>query len=164
MPKCTRTHSVPLQGICLSKDCGITSGVNFLPLGMQWESSHRERGLSRSVLAETVCRLCSVPRCSRLLQQPKATVSQAGPSLVFGYIKHICSISKDTCVCVRILRGNIKSLTSGAHKCSVVQSCPTLCDPLDCSPPDSSVHGILQARILEWVAISSSRRSSRPRD
>ena len=36
----------------------------------------------------------------------------------------------------------------------VVQSCPTLCDPVDCSPPGSSVHGILQARILEWVAIS----------
>ena len=40
----------------------------------------------------------------------------------------------------------------------------TLCDPLDCSPPGSSVHGILQARILEWVAISSSRGSSQPRD
>ena len=39
-----------------------------------------------------------------------------------------------------------------------------LCDPVDCSPPGSSVHGILQARILEWVAISSSRGSSRPRD
>ena len=37
----------------------------------------------------------------------------------------------------------------------VAQSCPTLCDPMDCSPPGSSVHGILQARILEWVAISS---------
>ena len=36
----------------------------------------------------------------------------------------------------------------------VTQSCPTLCDPLDCSLPGSSVHGILQARILEWVAIS----------
>ena len=38
----------------------------------------------------------------------------------------------------------------------VVQSCPTLCDPVDCSLPDSSVHGILQARILDWVAISFS--------
>ena len=46
----------------------------------------------------------------------------------------------------------------------VAQSCPTLCDPVDCSPPGSSVHGILQARILEWVAISFSRGSSRPRD
>ena len=46
----------------------------------------------------------------------------------------------------------------------VAQSCLTLCDPMDCSPPGSSIHGILQARILEWVAISFSRGSSRPRD
>ena len=46
----------------------------------------------------------------------------------------------------------------------VSQSCPTLCDPMDCSPPGSSIHGILQARILEWVAISFSRGSSRTRD
>ena len=38
----------------------------------------------------------------------------------------------------------------------VSQSCPTLCDPMDCSPPGSFVHGILQARILKWVAISFS--------
>ena len=50
------------------------------------------------------------------------------------------------------------------NECEVAQSCPTLCDPMDCSPPGSCVHGILQARILEWVAISFSRRSSWPRD
>ena len=48
--------------------------------------------------------------------------------------------------------------------CSVAQTCPTLCDPMDGSPPDSSVHGILQARILEWVAMPSSRGSFQPRD
>ena len=46
----------------------------------------------------------------------------------------------------------------------VAQSCPTLCDPVDYSPPGSSLHGILQARILECVAISFSRGSSRPRN
>ena len=46
----------------------------------------------------------------------------------------------------------------------VTQSCPTCCNPMNCIPPGSSVHGILQARILEWVAISSSRGSSGPRD
>ena len=46
----------------------------------------------------------------------------------------------------------------------VTQSCPTLCDPVDCSPSGSSDHGILQATILEWVAISFSRGSSQPRD
>ena len=48
--------------------------------------------------------------------------------------------------------------------CSGAQLCPTLCDPVDCSPPGFSVHGILQARILEWVAIFSSRGSSWPWD
>ena len=43
------------------------------------------------------------------------------------------------------------------------QSFPTLCDPMDCSPPVSSVHGILQARILEWVAIPFSREAPRPK-
>ena len=50
---------------------------------------------------------------------------------------------------------------------SCTQSCLTLCDPMDpmdCSPPGSSVHGISQAQTLEWVAISSSRGSSQPRD
>ena len=42
----------------------------------------------------------------------------------------------------------------------VAQSCPTLCDPMDCNLPGSSIHGILQARILEWGAISFSRGSS----
>ena len=46
----------------------------------------------------------------------------------------------------------------------VAQSCPTLCDPVDCSLPGSSIHGIFQARVLEWVAISFSRGSSQPRD
>ena len=44
------------------------------------------------------------------------------------------------------------------------QSCPTLCNPMDYSLPGSSVHGIFQARTLEWVAISFSRRSFQPRD
>ena len=44
------------------------------------------------------------------------------------------------------------------------QSCLTLCDPMDCSPPGSSIHRIFQARVLYWVAISFSRGSSRPRD
>ena len=41
--------------------------------------------------------------------------------------------------------------------CLIAQSCPTLCDPVDCSPPGYPVHGILQARTLEWVAIPFSR-------
>ena len=46
----------------------------------------------------------------------------------------------------------------------VTQSCPTLCDPMDCSLPGSSVHGIFQAIVLEWIAISFSKGSSQSRD
>ena len=46
----------------------------------------------------------------------------------------------------------------------VTQSCLTLCDPMDCSPPGSSVHGILQARIMEWATISFPSGPSQPRD
>ena len=56
----------------------------------------------------------------------------------------------NTCVC--------------ACACPVTESCLTLCNPMDCSLPGSSVHGILQERILEWVAISYSRGSSWPKD
>ena len=45
-----------------------------------------------------------------------------------------------------------------------LQSCPILCDPMDCGPPGSSVHGIFQARVLEWVAIAFSRGSFQPKD
>ena len=55
--------------------------------------------------------------------------------------------------------------SSQLHPCWLVtQSCPTVCDPMDCSPPGSSVHGILQARRLEWVALPFSRGSAQPRD
>ena len=50
------------------------------------------------------------------------------------------------------------------YMCSIAQSCLTLGGLRNCSPPGSTAHGIFQARILEWVAISSSRGSSRPRD
>ena len=62
------------------------------------------------------------------------------------------------CVCVHMLA--CERVCRHAH----VKSCPTLCDPMDCSPPGSPVHGSFQARILERAAISSSRASSRPRD
>ena len=56
----------------------------------------------------------------------------------------------------------IPSICKNAWVCA--ESCPTLCDPRDCSPPGPSVHGIFSARILKWIAISSSRESSWPRN
>ena len=55
-------------------------------------------------------------------------------------------------------------MCSSESKSEVAQLCPTLCNAMDCSLPSFSVHGIFQARVLEWVAISFSRGSSRPRD
>ena len=71
-----------------------------------------------------------------------------------------------------VLRKHLQSnhMPSDSHLCNdmkcseVTQSCPTLCDPMDCSLPGASVHGIFQATVLEWVAISFSRGSSRPRE
>ena len=66
------------------------------------------------------------------------------------------------------ISGRIKLLNCRKGKMSTcaksLQLCSTLCNPMDCSPPGSSVHGMLQARALEWVAMPSSRGSSRPRD
>ena len=50
------------------------------------------------------------------------------------------------------------------HAAQLLQSCPTFCNPMDCSLPGSSVPGIFQARILEWVVMPSSRGASQPRD
>ena len=61
-------------------------------------------------------------------------------------------------------RPHTKLKTPWKWKCLVTQLCPTLCNSMDYSPPDSSVHGILQAGILDWVAIPFSRGSSWPGD
>ena len=69
-------------------------------------------------------------------------------------------------------QSDMTELLSTAYACNSMsesevvlfaQSCPTLCDPMDCGPPASSVHGILQARTLEWVAILFSKGSSQHR-
>ena len=68
-----------------------------------------------------------------------------------------------------LLNSMLQDSTIHGSKCVkvnvlVAQSCPTLCDPVDCSPLGSSVHGILQAGIVEWVAMLASWGSSPPRD
>ena len=69
-----------------------------------------------------------------------------------------CSLSVKTFVSVCCVPSDVKV------QVLVAQSCPTLCDPMDCSPPGPSVQGIFQARRLEWVAFHFSRGSSQPRD
>ena len=85
----------------------------------------------------------------RNLQQSN---SEAGSRMVVAETRERGKWGTAVCVCVCVC----------AH--THAQLCPTLCDPMDCRLPGSSVHGVLQARTLEWVAISSSRGSSQPRD
>ena len=76
------------------------------------------------------------------------------------------SVSKKTfCIAGRLLSSEpsgkprdypVQERTAAAAAAKALQSCPTLCDPKDSSPPGSPVHGIFQARTLEWVAISFS--------
>ena len=72
----------------------------------------------------------------------------------------IALISHASKVMLKILQTRLQQYVNRVH----AQSCPTLCDPMDCIPSGSSVHGILQTRILEWIAMCSSRGSSCPRD
>ena len=76
-------------------------------------------------------------------------------------LKSFCAYVTDTCDDNHIIAANEGGAVGLAP---VTQSCAALCDLVDCSPPDSSVHRISQARILDWVAISFSRESSQPRN
>ena len=82
----------------------------------------------------------------RLCATPQMAAHQAPPSLGFS--------SKNTGVGCHFLLQCMKEKSES----EVVQSCPTLCDPMDCSPPGPSVHGIFQATVLEWGAIAFSKR------
>ena len=89
-----------------------------------------------------------------------------GPSGFTLFALKLCSLLSlwcwvETCDWLNYQRHQV-SHNKQQHACA--QSCPTLCDPVGCSPPGSSVHGISQASILEWVAISFSRGSSRSKD
>ena len=88
------------------------------------------------------------------------------PSWNFVSIKRPNSLTPDIYKCITLLytwnqHNIINELCVHAKS---FQSCLTLCNPMDCSCPDSSVHGILQARILQWIAMPSSRGSSPPKD
>ena len=88
-------------------------------------------------------------------RQPRAASDSLHQGTITALVLRLCSLGQGLkfvfgeqwCVCAKSL-----------------QLCLTLCNPMDCSPPGSPVHGILQARILEWVAMPSSRKSSWPRD
>ena len=87
---------------------------------------------------------------------PMASADLRGKDLHLGVMK----MAKDTASNSRTGETDSSLLVVCESVCVCAQSCPTLCSPIDCGPPDSSVHGISQARTLERVAISSSRASS----
>ena len=108
---------------------------------------------------------------SPLIELPKTnhTVSQGGDGLCPATnsnpgIRRAQTVSKSFSTTISTLAKGKNTLWSTSlasfdfHRCEskseVAQSCPVLCDPMDCSPPDSSIHGILQAGMLEWVAVS----------
>ena len=79
-----------------------------------------------------------------------------------NHMELLCKGPTDnTCECIpcaaKCCAAGIIKLSACMHA-KLLQSCPALCEPMDCSPPGSSVHGILQARILEWVAMRSEER------
>ena len=83
-------------------------------------------------------------------------------SLSLPHLKRISYLLKN--LWQLLVEDHIESAWFEKSESEVAQLCPTLCDPVDCSPPCASVQGIFQARVLEWVAMSFSRGSSRPRD
>ena len=109
------------------------------------ERAHRGLGLLLQATLQAPCTRAGSP--------DRYTSLREGSALILFFCMYVCVY-----VCARM----------HVHICpcvhSVAKTCLTLCDLNDCSLPGSSVHGILQTRILEWVAISSSRGSSRPRD
>ena len=95
------------------------------------------------------------------------SVSQRCNKCGSGWFRSIAIVSGTLVVHIVFLKTLGKSNSRGVlgcFCCSVAQSCPTFCNPMDYSSPGSSVHGILQARILEWVAIPFSKGSSWPRN
>ena len=114
---------------------GYLVDVNKLILTFTWRSQ-------RPRIADTVLKegnKVGTPMMPNFKTYCRASVGTSGKSELYTWDK--------SCMCAKSF-----------------QSCPTLCDPMDHSLPGSSVHGVLQARILEKVAISSFRGSSQPRD
>ena len=122
-----RTGSILKAGLHLGQDCGLYTPID--PARGCWVSDGDK------------CGLC----VSGLLQK-----CQIG-----GYqVTHECLYIPE-CL-VPLLGRDLLSKLGAAAAAKSLQSCPTLCDPMDCSLPGSSIHGIFQARVLEWVAIAFS--------
>ena len=132
------------------------------PLQASWASWERGRGsewLPRCQLQALLKNsVCSSPSLS--LGCPSLRASFPLPRSLYFFQPQLLGPEKLSVSPTR----SISDLDLSLCGCWITQSCPAQCDPMDHSPPGSSVHRILQARILEWVAIPFSRGSSWPRD
>ena len=97
--------------------------------------------------------------CKTLKQH--AVTYRLNSKLFCKLVQLLLEIDPNLLLCLHI---PIISSTHLSYACVCAQLCLAICDLMDCSPPGSSVHGILQARILKWVSMPSSRASSQPRD
>ena len=164
--------------------CGDENTHDFLSLG--FPTTHRRKSLKHRLCLKSVhlpFHLLMLPRACWCCWQMCWCAQSALSFLWLRPCRWYSGVASGSCSCFRWKRRDCcwlliqtrqvllktscdlgpvstaaESLTNWtAVACSVAQSCPTLCDPTDCSPPGSSVHGILQARKLGWVAIPFSR-------
>ena len=124
----------------LDKSEGIYQNWGSGLPGKKWEADTKEHGGNETWVDNQRYLLLLLSRFShvRLCATPKMAAHQAPLSLGFSRQEHWSGLP----------------FPSPMHESEVAQSCPTLSSPMDCSPPGSSVHGIFQVRVLEWVAIS----------
>ena len=103
------------------------------------------------------CHLKNTNKLNRSAHHHSWSFSLSFTSSIIHLLKtcfFICYLSSNTCICILSFESYIRFQVKSTRKWKlVIQSCPTLYKPMECSSLGSSVHGILQARILEWVAI-----------
>ena len=164
--------AVPVNSWCSKqlRVCMAQKGCRVLmplPLGITFRAMSNELQVSKNHKREQISLLVMGLWLKNQYDEYKANESEGlCTSFMSTHKRYLCHWNllflqvtgggggSGVCVCVHVC----------VCTCVCAQSCATLCNPMDWGLPDSSVHGIFQARILEWVAISSSRVSSKPRD
>ena len=145
-PEMTLSQFYLDQGVCPSSNTKLSS------LLLLYNVLKSSRVISSNFISFNIILATLFPLSFHINFRISLSISLVYPKSCYGFYLYYVESSNSwhVCVCVCVCVW-------------VAQSCLTLCDAVDCSPPDSSVHGILQPRILQWVAISSFRGSSWPR-